>query len=272
MAYLGTLGRLVELKCPAEQSVSVSDGTTFEETLEGVIQAQVRPIAVRRQWGIGISTVTPRDAASLLAFALGEWGRGPFVWVSADAPVTNLLSPDVSVCGESAVLGATVSQAGPLVLPDGVAGRSLFNSNTAQNLYFGTATTPVMPGQPVTASAYLVGAGARMGVNFHDASGAYISNAFGSADGVAGSAKRLSVTVPAASVPANAASVAPFGGTATYGTRPAVTWTDQLFDWQPGEGCTKAVLTGLSKDVVLALRDPSHGRYANFSFAITEVG
>lgn len=268
--YLGSLGRLVELRCPSSQAVGVDDGTTFEMTLEGVVQAQVRPVRVRRSWGLGVGAGTPADIANILAFSAGEFGNGPFVWVSADAPVTNLLTPDVSVCGESAVVGATVAQGGPLNLPGGgVAGRSLLNSNTAQNMYFGSAIVPVIPGQPVTGSAYVVGAGSKVGLNFHDAAGAYITNALSTGTGTAGATTRLSVT---ATAPANAASCVPFGQSTTQGARPAVTWTTQVFDWQPGEGCTKAILSGLSRDLVLALRDPSSGRYSNLSCTITELG
>lgn len=267
--YLGTLGRLVELKCPSSQPVAVDDGTTFDRSLEGVVTAQVRAVR-RRQWDVRIGLGTPADLANVLAFSAGEFGNGPFVWVSADAPVTNLLTPGVSTCGPTADVGASVELGGPLALPDGsFAGRSLVNSNTAQNLYFGPATVPVLPGEPVTASAYLVGAGSKVGVNFHDAAGVYISSASSTASGVAGVATRLSVT---ATAPANAASCGPFGSATTQAARPAVTWTDQVFDWQPGEGCAKAVLSGVSRDILLALREPSYGQYSALSCVVTELG
>lgn len=268
--YLGNLGRLVEFKCPSSQSVNVDDGTVLKSALEGRVWAEVRPVRVARQWSVGVGAGTPADLANVLAISAGEFGRGPFVWVSADAPVTNLLTPDVSTCGDSAMTGLAVEQAGPLTLADGVAGRSLLNNTPASPLYFGAAIVPVIPSEPVTASAYLVGAGARMAVAFYDAAGDFIYTTTGAAGGVAGSAKRLSVTN--LTPPSNAASCVPLGLSATYGARPAVTWTREMFDWQTGEGCPKAVVTGLSRDVILALREPSYGRYSSLSFSVTEVG
>lgn len=270
--YLGTLGRLVELKCPSSQPVAVDDGTTFDRSLEGVVTAQVRALR-RRQWDIRIGLGTPADLANVLAFSAGEFGNGPFTWVSADAPVTNLLTPDVSTCGSTSDIGSTVEVGGPMNLPDGTfAGRSLTNSDTTKNINFGTATTPVLPGEPVTASAYLTGAGCKMGINFVDSAGAFISSVLSTASGTAGSATRLSVTVDGTAVPLNAAACQVFGSASTQGARPAVTWTDRMFDWQPGEGCPKAILSGVSRDLLLALREPTYGRYSALSCLITELG
>jgi hypothetical protein len=127
----------------------------------------------------------------------------------------------------------------------------------------------VLPGQKVTASAYLVGAGAAVRIIWLDSAGAFISNSTGTAGGVTGTAKRLSVT---ATAPTNAASAQVQAISATQGARPALTWTDQLFEWSDGQGCPKAVISGLDRQLVLALRDPLYGRYADASFTITEVG
>lgn len=268
-AYLGTPGRLVELKCPADQAAPGDDVFTFERTLEGRVKAQARPFS-RRAWRVQVSTATPQDVGALAAFAGGEWGRGPFIWVSADAPVTNLLTPDQSLCDPSTLYTAGVTATGPLNLgADGWAGRSFTNPSPATAFYFGEQGSPVLPGQPVTASAYVVGAGAQARIRWVDASGAFISFSTGTAQGVAGSARRAWVT---ATAPANAALAQVQAVNTAQGARPALTWTDTLFEWSDGQGCPKAVISGLDRQLILALREPGYGRYADASFTITEVG
>lgn len=256
----------------SSQEVAVEDGFTFQTTLEGRVKAQARVRSPRR-WSVGIGAATPADIAALLAFASGEWGHGPFVWVSSDAPVTNLLTPEVSACGPQAVFSSTVSRSGPMRLADGSwSGASLTTSDPAGTLWVGAskAPVPVFPGQPVTASAYVIGDGGKVRLHWYGADGAFLSGTVTSAgSGAAGGVRRLHATgIP----PAGAVSCTLSTTRAIQITRPAVTWTDQLFDWHPGEGCQKAVLHGVSRRTLLALRDPAYGRYSSASFTVTEVG
>ena len=268
-AYLGTPGRMVALKCPAGQVLSRDSTFTFERTLEGRVKAQAKALS-RRQWSVQVSTATPAEVGALAGVAGGEWGRGPFVWVSADAPVTNMLTPEQSLCDPSTLYTAGVIAGGPLNLgADGWAGRSFLNPTPATAFYFGQQGAPVIPGQSVTASAYVVGAGAQVRIRWADANDSFISFSTGSAVGVAGSARRASVT---AIVPAGAALAEVQALNATQGARPALTWTDEMFDWSDGQGCPKAVISGLDRKLILALRTPGYGRYADASFTITEVG
>jgi hypothetical protein len=267
--YLGIPGRLVELRCPSDQS-SPADGVfSFERTLEGRVKAQARRLS-RRQWSVAVSAATPADVGALAGFAGGEWGRGPFVWVSADAPVTNLLTPEQSLCDPSTLYTAGVIAGGPLNLgSDGWAGRSFLNPDPATTFRFGGQGAPVLPGQKVTASAYVVGAGSKVQIRWEDAAGAFISAVTSTSSGVAGSATRVSIT---ATPPTNAALANVNAVSTAQAARPALTWTDTLFDWSDGQGCPKAVVSGLDRRLVLALRTPGYGRYADASFTITEVG
>ncbi|MDQ0679089.1 hypothetical protein QFZ30_002471 [Arthrobacter pascens] len=268
--YLGTPGRLIELKCPASQSIPADDPFTFERTLGGKVKAQVSRPLRRRQWSVGVVTATPRDVGALAAFAGGEWGYGPFIWVSADAPVTNLLTPAQASCDPSTLYTGGVTATGPLNLgADGWAGRSFTNATPATPFYFGNDLVPALPGQPVTVSAYLVGVNAAVRIRWVDAAGAFISFSTGTAQGVAGVATRCTVT---ATPPANAVQAHVQAINTAQAARPAMTWTDTLFDWSDGQGCLKAVVSGLDRQVVLALRTPGYGRYADASFTITEVG
>lgn len=267
--YLGIPGRLVALKCPSDQGTPADDVFSFERTLEGRVKAQARRLS-RRRWSVSVATATPSEVGALAAFASGEWGRGPFVWVSADAPVTNMLTPEQSLCDPSTLYTAGVTATGPLNLgADGWAGRSFSNPTPATAFYFGQQSAPVMPGQQVTASAYVVGAGAQVRIRWVDANNSFISFSTSTADGVAGVARRVSVT---AMPPAGAALAGVQAINATQGARPALTWTDALFEWSDGQGCPKAVIHGLDRSLVLALRTPGYGRYADAGFTITEVG
>lgn len=267
--YLGIPGRLVELKCPASQGTPADDVFTFERTLEGRVKAQARPLA-RRSWDLRVATATPADVGALAAFAAGEWGRGPFVWVSTDAPLTNMLTPEQSLCDPSTLYTGGVIAGGPLNLgTDGWAGRSFLNPDPATTFRFGGQGAPVLPKQKVTASAYLVGAGAKAQIRWEDASGAYISTSTSTAQGVAGVPVRAFIT---ATAPDNAAMAYVNAVSTTQAARPAFTWTDTLFEWADGQGCPKAVVSGLDRRLVRALADPKYGRYADASFTITEVG
>lgn len=158
MIYLGTLGRMIGIKCPASQQVQAVDRYTFNTTLEGRAKAQVQPTG-RRVWDMSTSAATtPAQLSTLMQFAQGAWGPGPFVFVSADAPNANLLTPAASMCDPATSL---FTQGGPAELPDGTwSARSLLGDGVA-NVLFGNVASPVLPGQPVSIGAWVQGSSAR---------------------------------------------------------------------------------------------------------------
>lgn len=267
-AYLGTLGRLVPIRCTA-QPVSASDRYTFERTLEGKVKAQ-RKAMVRRSWAVSAGLATADQIAALWGFADGEWGNGPFVWVTPEAQVTNLLTPEVARCGPQAVFSSAVSRSGPMALEGGGwSGASLTTSDLAGTLWVGAskAPVPVLPGKPVTASADLIGAGGKVRLHWVAADGsALIGTVTSTGTGVAGAPRRLHATgVP----PAGAVSCAVSTTGAPQITRPAITWTAEPVPFSPGNGCEKAVIDGPERDP--RLLTAAHYR-ANASFTVTEVG
>lgn len=270
--YIGTLGRLVELPYVTASSITPAERYTFTETLEGRVKAQVRTVG-RRVWSLSASRYLAQAQGALMSFINGEWGNGPFVWVSSDAPVTNMLTPEVARCGPQAVFSSTVSRSGPMALDDGQwSGSSLTTSDPTGTLWVGAskAPTPVIPGVPVTASAYVVGGGAKVRLHWYRADGTLLpGTATSIGSGVAGSPRRLHVT---ATPPVGTVSCTMSTTRAPQIARPAVTWTDTLFDWADGRGCLSAVIHGVSKDVQSAHRDPNGFRAADMSFTITEVG
>lgn len=268
--YLGTLGRMVELKCPAMQQVNTADGFSFEETLEGRVKAQPRPIQ-RRTWSLGTSdATTPSEHAAVQSFINGAWGPGPFIFVSADAPVTNLLTPTAAASMEN--FGVTnILYTGPVNLGAlGWEGRSISLDDPAgTGAVFGVDAIPLPPDGVVTGSAYVKGAAASVRLYWYDSEGAFLSfNGIADVD-TAGQFVRLSITRTA---PAGAASVRLVANGINTATRPAITWGATLYDWAAGEGCPKAVIHAMSKSLVMASRDSRGGRFANLSYTITEVG
>ena len=269
MIYLGTPGQMVGIKCPSTQQVTASKPINTTLTLEGKVKAQVAPGRPRRTWALGLSDATrPEQHAMLQSFTDGAWGAGPFVFIPADAPVTNLLTPDQSSCDPALIGGSTTVPGGPVRLPDGWEPRSLLNTDPGALLGFGTNNVPVLQGQLVTVSAWVLGAGARVRMIWLTADGTHIYSQDSeiSSDGV--SWVRSFVTgMP----PANAAMVQIQAVNTVRATRPCATWTDRLYPYSAGEGCQKAVVHGLSKDLIMA--GPRIGQqYANASFTVTEVG
>lgn len=269
-AYLGSLGALVQVY--SNPSMSYSPGVperSFQTTLEGRIKAQIKPVG-RRSWQLAGKQATGPELAVLLGFAMGEWGQGPFVWVPPAASRMNLLAPEVASCGREAVVNAAVSVSGPLALPDGTtAGRTLTNSAPASSLDFGPKTVPVIAGLKVTGSAYLVGAGAKCVMTFYTSTGSTVSSATSLLAGVAGIPTRLFVT---ATVPATAVSCRVSGMNASLATRPALTWTDRLNEWAPGQGCSSVIVETVSVTALKSSTWTESRRDSDLSFTIREVG
>lgn len=271
MIYLGTLGRMIGIKCPASQNVETEERYTFETTLEGRRKAQAKQ-AARRSWALRTTdATTPAETAVLTQFAQGAWGPGPFQFVPADASHTNLMTPDGSFTIDEQP-SSHVLRGGPVDLgADGWAAQSLVSDDPLVNFeMFGSlAYTPVLPGRSVTASAWISavpGSTARVRLYWYDANtvllGGLLSREVSPSEGMV----RASVTgVP----PAGAVSCRVVTLRAARLARPAITWTETVQPWAAGEGCRQAVVSAGSRDLVLAVPGAT---YSNMSFTVTEVG
>ena len=264
MMYLGSPGRMVGVKCPTRQRVGSSERYSFETTLEGRVKAQVVPLQ-RRVWDVELGQLTePSEVATLQEFASGAWGKGPFWFVPADAPVVNMLTPD-DTSMRTAESHHDPIDTPPMATPDGWAARSYLNDGNFVRL---ADYVPVLPGAQVTGSAYLRGSGGRVRIQFVDESHSPISlhNAPVATDQV----QRMHVT---ATVPADAAYVQLWiTSSITQVARPAITWTDQPYEYGEGQGCEKAVVHAVSRDVTKAWDNPKTGRWSSLSFTVQEVG
>lgn len=266
LIYLGTLGRMIGIKCPASQNVEHEERYTFQTTLEGRRKAQVRPRGPRT-WSLQTSdATTPEQAATLMQFAQGAWGPGPFVFVSAEAPYTNLLDPAASTCDPKVVVmgsGSSLVGSPPMLTSAGWFPRSIMK-DTVNGARFGDPV-PVLPGVPVSGSAEVLGDGGSVRLQFLDAAGALIS-AHDSLPASNMVERRFLTVMP----PSGAASVQLWvTGPIVQAAAPTVTWTDSPRPWSDGQGCLKAVVHGASRSLVLTGPDRT---YSNLSFTVTEVG
>lgn len=266
MIYLGTPGRMIGLKCPASQRVNIPAQPVFKTTLGGRVNAQLPPRSDRRVWDLQTSdATTPEQVASLMAFAGGSWGRGPFVFVSADAPFTNLLPPTAT----TTVFGSHVD-GGPILLEGGAwapfSTRLSAGGSGTLSFVASTQDPPAIPGKPVTVSAWVLGAGTSVMLQFFTAAGTLLSSVSSAAVTATTEARRVSVTAIA---PYNAATARVTARNALAAAQSAITWTDSLEKFGDGQGCAKAIIHGASRDLVLT----GAGRtYSNLGFTVTEVG
>lgn len=267
--YLGTLGRMVELWSTPSAQVQAEDRYSFIITLEGRRKAQVRSTG-RRTWSLNAQFADPRESASLAQFASGAWGAGPFIFVPADAPGTNLLLPSVADCLSSENPSGAVTDGGPVQV-DGVwFARSYLNPAPVTMFFGGTAergSVPVIQGKHVTASVYLTGSGARVQLAFYNAAGVSLGSYLGSPVAGPSGWVRSHVTVMP---PVGAVSARVFANSSTVrAVAPAITWSGELLPWGSGQGCAKSVVHGVSRDVQTS---GVNGTFSNLSFTVTEVG
>jgi hypothetical protein len=271
MAWIGPIGGLVEVRCPAALAPSTSRPTSYRTTLGGVRKAQV---SQRTQHGqqVALSFTRPQDVANLYAIVEGEFGAGPFWWVDPWATHTNLLAPRASMLevGTWSTDGVVV-ESGAVALPGGgCAGRSLSLANPAGTVFFpryagGSDNVPVLPGKPVTGSVYALGSTVTVRVQWLDAAGTAAGSVSAQTSSPAGLTRCSVTAVP----PSNAVACYVAVTGASILARPAVTWTDGVLPWHVGQGMPRVVIDAVAGDVVAAW-DGLQGQTA--TFAVTEVG
>ena len=271
MIYLGQLGRMVAIKCPSAQVSQSEDSLVFSTSLEGRRRAQALPrVSELRSWNLRTALNKPGDVAKLQAFVRGDWGAGPFFFVSADAPNTNLLDPQVASCHPWHALYAWTSAGGPIQTEEvGWLPQSYFNSDPSSALAFGATSyaVPVLPGQEVTGAAFVSGAGAYARLYFYDSSGAtVVSYSSGIRSSGVDDVVRSWITREA---PPNAVSCRVLAMNTVRAAGPTITWSEGLLPWADGEGCSQAVVHGASRDLLYTVDDRT---FSALDYVVTEVG
>ena len=265
--YLGQISRMIGLWSTPSAQVQTEDFYSFQTTVEGVRRAQRKPTSPRT-WSVSAGYSTPADTAVLDDFVSGAWGPGPFIFVSADAPVTNMLTPGEATCDPAAGVQPSDIAAGPMLTPDGWAPRSLRPTGSSNEVWFGMGNVPVIDREPITVSAYVRGAGAAVRVVWYDANGGGLGGNTSTVTATAGTTVRSWLTV---TPPANAASLRVRAVNVAQGTRPAVTRGTHLYPWADGRGCAKAIVHAASREALLAGQGLGR-QFENNSYTVTEVG
>lgn len=269
MIYLGTLGRMIGIKCPASQTVEHGSRYTLKPTLEGGVRAQARPSSAR-QWQLGLSDAsTPKDVALLQDFVRGAWGVGPWWFLSAEAVNTNILTPRQAALVDREQR-ADLIDGGPVLISDGsTAPKSVMVTYVSTNDVPIIRRLPITPGGAVTFTAEAESDGTvapQIWVAFYDTSGANIRGHYGVGQVRAGMQK-VSVSNVA---PPNAYYVSVGASTQTIRlARPQVTWTDAAPPvFSDGRGCAAAVVHSVSEGAVLTT---ATNTFLNAGFTVSEV-
>lgn len=250
MMYLGTPGRMVKLKCPVSQRLTADEGYRFVTTLEGRRKAQVVP-GQRRVWDVSTGQLTtPGQVATLQEFANGSWGKGPFWFIPADAAQVNLISPqdiaDPIRSSQGAPGGPMPLQGGGMAATSKLGGEGFISWRN----HWVESDPPVLPGVPVTGSAWVTGRESYVMLQFAAMDGSLIS----SVSSPVVSSSSVGVRVSVTAMPPDGAGMVRFSARdADRAARPAVTWTNEVTEWGEGLGCPKAVVDQVSRDVVRAV-------------------
>ena len=259
--YIGSLGRMVKLPYVGSQQVQTEERYNFSSTLEGKRKAQVKPRGPRT-WALSADHFRPNEHSLLSQFADGAWGPGPFVFVSADAAHTNLLTPAVASLDPSVIVP---TQGGPVQLPDGSwAPRSVLGDGVG-NVLFSSVRSPLPLSGPTSAGVWVQGAGASVRLNWYNDAGGFV----GSTTSTVTSSGGWVWSTISATPPAGAVGVIVSANKASRATHPVLVWGSAPSVWSDGQGCEKAVVSSFSRDQVLAVRGNT---YSNVSFTVTEVG
>lgn len=262
--YLGEPGRLVQVPGTASEDVSREDRYVVEKTVEGRRRAQVRP-ASPRSWSVDVPLGSGTDISGLEAFAWGAWGRGPWQWITVAAQTGNLLTPQEAMLVDR-VSSSALTDAGPVRVTDGTWAARSVSVALSSGWVALTRGIPVIAGKSFTWAVDAVGAGSapQVQVAFYDAAGVQVATEVGT--GAGNSMQRVSVTT---TVPAGAVSA--WGGvrsTVSRAARPQATWTSQPVPFAPGNGCSAAILDGLSSALRVVSPD---GPLSDIGFTVMEV-
>ena len=262
--WLGNLGRLVPVYSTPGMSITKETPRTYQTTLGGRRFVRSTPRG-HREWSLSGEGGFAGELAVVQGFADGDWGDGPFWWLSPWAASVNALTPDGSLLRHAGLAGAV--SAGPVQAADGSwFPVSAVTSGTVNAIArsVGRGYTAVPRGTVYTASMY-VSTGQQVRVSEFDPS---LGSALRSVTSPAGSGAGLSrVSVSSTANASTAALRVDVLGAGTCAGA-ALSLTRSLTPWGKGDGCEEAVVDSASMNVRVA---NSQG-WADQAYVIKEVG
>lgn len=276
----GPVGGLVEVPFTSSEPEERGARSVYRTALSGRVTEQVTTRSPRRKWTCETDIARPDDRQMLEQIADGAFGKGPHVWYSASARITNVLVPDQSKFLEDTWAGGSEGGAGSA--SDDVPYARSYTSGVAQQMEL-RGLVPVPHGMPVTASIY---------ISTHPASPAmlYVDEVDpeGRVEGGVIQPPRALVDTHQASVAADthaqrvAVTFTPSVRTvalrirvvgALMITMPAVTFTYRAMRWSAGRGCLTASINLGKRNPLLAQEsDDGWGSRESSTFTIHELG
>lgn len=262
--FIGTTGALMKVSCPSRLSSGGGRAVTFSDT-QTRRKAFLGRVALR-EWTVDMSTVSPADMA--VFEWLADYGRPPFIYYPDDAVLHNVLSPAYAAFAPGTHTGL---DAGLVEVEPGVHVRVVSASGSNFSLPYrpgsGLESVPVASG-PVTVSAWMrggtVSGDTQISVVWRSATGDNLGAESTRFPGTPGFARRhVTLTPP----PGAVGITLQMWAQQTAGI--AVSLTDHLTPYAPGRGARRAVVHGLSRDLIVA-----HDRLTleDASFTVSEVG
>ena len=257
-AFFGVNGALFEVKCPASADRVADRAVSFTRTLGGKRKAFVGR-GSRRSWSLDVGAGTPQDVSTVEALSREP---GPLVFISPEAAVGNLLSPQAS---GFEVTPANATDTGLVQLPDGTVARSVASSATVRpgDAHGTYEMVPVRSGTPVTVGAWSIG-GQHFRGFWRDGTGAQITSWSSPAVTHTGWAWHEVTLTP----PAGAAFIELHLAGGTQYALPSVSWGDTAAR-EIGSGCPKAVVHSPEFSPIAAHKRLNRSR---ITYSVTEVG
>lgn len=262
--YIGTPGALMKVACPSRLSSGGGRAVTFEDT-----QTRRKAFLGRtalREWSVDLSAASPADVA--VFEYLADYGTPPFVYYPDDAVLHNVLAPAFAALapGTHTGLDASLVEVEPGVFVKAVAASgSNFSFPYRDGLL---DAVPIPSGVPLTVSAWMrggtVSGDTQISVVWRGAAGENITTESTRFPGSAVLARRhVTLTPP----PGAATMTFQFWAQQTAGI--AVSLTNHLTPYAPGRGARRAVVHGLTRDLLVAY---DRLTLESASFTVTEVG
>lgn len=261
--WIGTLGDLAEFKCPSKLSRSGERAMSRFTGLDGTDTMFVGTGRTARSWDVDLSAATPDDVRALELIEHGARGVGPFLFVDPLMAATNVLTPRQSLM-EPDTLPPRVTPSRTVVPGLGSMPAAITEVDVVAR--FGNGS-PVVPGTPVTVSAWVVSTAAiKVSAQCMRVDGSWTNNESRTQAGFE-SGGWVSVTVTpaadAAKVDLRIQSSAP-----VVVACPSIKWSTHDAPWAVGQGVAAVVVEPISVD---ALRATSAQQLVDASVRIQEV-
>lgn len=288
MHWIGHPSTLVPIQDYGTAPVTDDVSTVINTSMSGARRVRVSRNRPPRSWSLSIPAAKTDDLRHFRTLLTAT--MPPYVFISADAQVTNALTPEQSTLTAMSNLigteGPTLAFGGmwKIIGEDPRRGGALARLNP--NASFSRPATvfvgpcPVPPhwtGRSVTVSAYLATAhagGARASIQWMDANGMQVGTLIDTSPNPVTGMDGLRRSWTTAKPPAGAVSCLIYINYAEVIAQPAVTWTDHLIpEWSVGNGAQYVVISKSGHEAIVSSANECGGiRRANYDIDLIEAG